>query len=214
MSQTVIIGGATTATFPGTDCVVSAQWGFNPGRQDAYCLGEWLPNDTYTIYKATQTLSMTIYAAGDSYDISPSEACEIAGNVSASVAPQSCGGTMGGVSGSWQVTGYSYTKDNIAQPGQESWSMTKWIGVTGAPTGNIEPTYILRGVSQGSSDGDTGIVFSGTTVDASSGSVAAGSLGKGNTMEYGQVSSVGGGAGGGSVLGTGNVSIPYTPLYI
>jgi len=213
MSQSVIIGGATTASFPGGSCILSAQWGYNPGKQDAYCLGSWTPNDTYTVYKPTETLSITLYAPGTAHAVPPSATCADASVVSASVTPVACGGSITGIAGTWHVTGYNYTKDSIATPGQESWSMTRWKGVAG-PSSKVEPTYVLRGIATGQSDGSTGITLTGTTVDASSGSVSAGGLGKGNTMQHGQVGSVGGGMGPGSTLGTGSASIPYTPLYI
>ena len=213
MSQSVIIGGSTTVTFESGDCVLSAQWGYNPGKQDAYCLGYWLPSDKYTIYKPTETLSITLYGPGTPHPVDPTESCSDASVIKGSVTPKGCGDAIGGVSGSWHVTGYNYSKESVATPGQESWAMTKWKGVTG-PENSVFPTWVLRGITQGQTDGSTGIVIEGTSVDASAGSVSAGGIGKGNVMTHGTVTSVGGGDGPGNTLGTGSATIPYTPLYI
>ena len=218
MSQTIIIGGSTTVTFSNT-CALSAQWGFNPGRQDAFCLGSWLPNEEYVIYKPQQTLSLTVYAPGPSHSIPPSTSCDDASTVAASVSPASCTGSVDDVTGPWHVTGYNFSKEAKDQPGQESWSFTKWKGVEDLISPGaaqvVEPTNVIRGISQGQATDSTlaGITFSVEYAESASGSVSAGGLGKAQIMIHGIVSSVGGGTNSVDEQATGSVSIPYTPLY-
>ena len=73
----------------------------------------------------------------------------------------------------------------------------------------------MRGITEGQSTGsESGIVFDGTTVEASSGNVSAGGFGKADILEMGVVSAVGGGSSAAGVIGQGSASIPYTSLYI
>lgn len=219
MSLTIIIGGASTVSFPGATCVVSAQWGFNPGRQDAFCLGSFLPSAVNTIYKPQQTLSVTIYAPGNTHAIPASTTCDNASTISASVSPATCLGNVEGVSGSWFVTGYSFSKESRDAPGQESWSLQKWTGISNLITDNVgktvEPTSVIRGISQGQATDLSlcGISFTSEFAESNSGSVSAGGLGKAQTMIYGTVNSVGGGTSSMDEQATGSVTIPYTPLY-
>jgi len=219
MSMTVVIGSASTASFGTDTCVISANWSFNPGRQDAFCLGSWTPSTDHIIYKPQQTLSLTIYAPGPSYNTEPSNGCEVANTIMASVSPQSCTGSISDISGDWHVTSYNYSKGSKDQPGQESWSLTKWKGVptTGMATTNvIEPEYVIRGISQGQSTDASvaGIVFDSTFAESEEGSVSAGGTGQASTITHGVVSNVGGGSSDVSDLGNGSASISYTPLYI
>lgn len=215
MGQSVIIGGETRVTFGG--CALSAQWAFNPGFQPVYCLGDWDYNTTYSISKPSSTLSITIYAGGHAvYATLPTQSCASdAGKVNASVSPTICGtGTAVGASGQWFVTGYSYSKDTTATPGQESWSLMQYPDSPAAT--EVVPTKVLRGLAQGqtSDQAVTGINLNNVFGSGSSGSVSAGAMGKESVMEHGQVSSVGGGEASGTNLGTGSASIPYIPLYI
>lgn len=211
----IIIGAATEVSFGGA-CVISANWGYNPNVQRSYCLGEWLPRDEFTFYRPTQTLNLTIYAPGPSYSVSPTQSCSDANSISASISPSACGGSAGGdVSGSWLVSGYSYTKEDAALPGQESWSLTRWKGVPSPSSGNyIEPTYVMRGISEGQATGNAGITFSGDTVETLAGNVSAGGFGRADILEVGVITSVGGGSSAAGDTGQGSASIPYTPLYI
>jgi hypothetical protein len=212
--SSIIIGAATQVSF-GSACVVSANWGYSPNTQRFYCIGEWTPRDDLTFYKPTQTLSLTIYSPGPSYDVTPSQSCSDANSVSASVSPAACGGSVEGVSGSWLVTGYNYNKEDKSLPGQESWSLKKWKDVP-APSGGtlVEPTYVLRGISEGQATGNAGITFTGPTTEVSSGSVSAGGFGTANVLEVGVISSVGGGSSNVGDTGQGSASVPYTALYI
>ena len=133
--------------------------------------------------------------------------CTDANTIPASVSPAVCGGSSTGVSGDWFVTQYSYTKEDPVLPGQESWSLTQWIG-------SLIPNYVLRGISEGEGTANSGIVFGPGTVTAYNGSVSANSLGRADIVSQGIVISVGGGEGSGGSTGTGSVSIPYTPLYL
>lgn len=135
--------------------------------------------------------------------------------ITASVSPTVCGDPVAGVSGDWFLTSYSFSKDDPVGPGQESWSMTRWVAGGGTPM----PTYVIRGISEGQASNvggvvNAGVVFTGITTQASTGSVSAGSVGKAHAMTIGQVISVGGGTNTGGETGTGSASMPYTPLWL
>lgn len=215
----VVIGSATSVSF-GAACVISAQWGFNPNNQDAFCLdGVGDPIDSRTTFKPEKTLSLTLYAPGPTYLTPLSKNCNTSSVIAATVSPGVCGGTTAGVSDSeWVVTAYSYSKETKDSVAQESWSLVKYMGFgVGSITTLAPPTAILRVSAQGqSSDGGlTGIVFSKTIASATSGSVSVGSLGKADTMTIGTVSQVGGGGGATATpAGTGSAQMAYNPLYI
>lgn len=205
----IIIGAMTTISFSQGDCITQASWSASPNTQRLYCVGSWTP--TTTIEKPTETLNLTAYSPGTTFSIAPSEACEIASQVTASISPAGCGGGSAGPdSTSWHVNSYSFSKDDAQMPGTESWSLIQYIGA------NI-PDYVLRGISEGSSTGtgsETGITFTGTTTTSAQGSVSAGQIGKSDELTLGQVSSVGGGSDTAGVIGQGSVSIPLTPLWV
>lgn len=200
----IIIGAATTVSFMGA-CVTSANWGASPNNQRLYCLGSWTPDQV--ISKPTETLSLTIYAPGPVYATKPSTGCANANTVTASVSPTACGGSGSGVTGSWFVTSYSYSKDDASMPGTESWSMQKWIGT-------LQPSYVLRGIAEGQGTGDAGISFDTVDGSSSTGSVSAGGFGRADDLDLGIVDSVGGGSSAAGDTGQGSASIPYTDLYL
>jgi hypothetical protein len=217
----IVVGALTTVDFEGT-CVISANWGYNPNVQRLYCLGEWTARSENIYYRPTETLNLTVYAPGPNYDTAASsEGCEDAGQLSATIDPGTCGEgeTFATLGGNWWVTSYSYSKDDGTMPGQESWSMVRWKGLSSSlPAGFVAPTYIMRGIAEGQSSGGvdgsiTGIVIEEPYVTAQTGSVSAGGFGRADTMYIGVVSSVGGGTSDAGT-GTGSASIPYTPLYI
>ncbi len=206
----IIIGAMTTISFSQGTCVTQASWSASPNTQRLYCIGSWTP--TITVEKPTETLNLTIYSPGTSFSITPSAACEIASQVTASISPAGCGaGISGPTSTSWHVNSYSYSKDDAQMPGTESWSLIQYIGA------NV-PDYVLRGISEGSSTGDgsdTGIVFTGTTTTSAQGSVSAGQVGKADDLTLGQVITVGGGGvSTAGVIGQGSASIPLTPMWV
>ncbi len=209
----VVIGAATQVSFQGS-CVVSAQWGFNPNTQRLYCLGEWTPRDDMRFDKPTQTVSLTIYS-GDSgsYSTAPSESCGNANTIGVSLSPAACGDTFTSISDNFFVNSYSYSKGDAVMPAQETWSMILW---TDDGINTIAPTYVLRGIAEGSSSDETltGISFTGVTTESESGSVSAGGFGTAFVMTQGIVDNVGGGLNTAGEVGNGSVSIPYTPLYI
>lgn len=210
----IVIGAATQVDFSGA-CVVSANWGYNPNVQRLYCIGEWVPDDSRVYYRPTETLNLTIYAPGPTYSTSPTTSCADANSISAGIDPAACGGSFGSLTGSWLVTSYSYTKDDATLPGQESWSLTRWKNLNSEPSSNFtEPTYVMRGISEGQATPEAGIIFTGSTVETQTGSVSAGGFGKADTLEIGVVSQVGGGSSAVGDTGQGSASIPYTPLYI
>lgn len=210
----IVIGAATQVSFGGA-CAISANWGYNPNTQRLYCIGEWTPRDELTYYRPTQTLNLTIYAPGPSYSTEPTTSCADANTISASVSPAACGGSIDAdASGSWHVTSYSYSKDDATLPGQESWSLTKWQNVPSPGTNSVEPTYVMRGISEGQATSNAGVSFTGNTVSTSTGNVSAGGFGRADTLDIGVVSNVGGGSSSSGDTGQGSASIPYTPLYI
>jgi len=212
--MSIVIGATTTVSFPYGDCVVSVNWGYNPNVQRLYCLGSWDVFDT--IQKPTETLNVTIYAPGSPISVTPTGACANASpRITASVSPTVCGEAVAGVSGDWYLTSYGFSKDDPVGPGQETWSMTKWVAGGDTPA----PTYVIRGISEGQASNvngviNSGVVFTGETVEATTGSVSAGSVGRAYVTTIGQVISVGGGTNTPGETGTGSVSIPYTPLWL
>lgn len=207
----IVIGAATQVGFEGA-CVISASWGFSPNAQRVYCLGSWDPNSTF--FRPTETLNLTLYSPGPSKSVRPSRECSDASTVSASIDPASCGGSFPTLSGDWWVTSYSYSKEDGAMPGQESWALTRWKGLNSSIQ-YTEPTYILRGISEGQrSDDGAGIDFEGSTYTSYTGNVSANGFGKADTLTMGTVSSIGGGSSAVGYTGQGSASIPYTPLYL
>jgi hypothetical protein len=210
----IVIGAATTVNFDGA-CVISANWGYSPNVQRLFCIGEWVPNDDRVYYRPTETLNITIYAPGPTYATSPTTSCADANEISASVSPAACGGSFTSLAGSWLVTSYSYSKDDGALPGQESWSLTRWKDLDSSPPSNfVEPTYVMRGISEGQATSNAGVLFTGNTVETTTGSVSAGGFGRADTLDVGVVSQVGGGSSASGDTGQGSASMPYTPLYI
>ena len=218
----VIIGQTTIVSLgDGEICALSANWGFDPGKQDAFCLNSWLPNPQYMVYKQQQTLSITLYAPGPTHSVAPSESCDAPGTIAASVAPGYCDGAGATIGGDWMVTSYNYSKESKDQPAQESWSLIKYTGITGylsteAAERAVEPSVVLRGIAQGQTTNEiiTGIKFNGSAFATSNnGSVSAGAIGKETTMEHGIVSEVGGGSSTATDQGTGSASIPLNPIY-
>lgn len=215
MSTSIIIGAGTSVSFGGA-CVVSAQWGYNPGHQPAYCLdGSFGFSDTHSIYKPTQTLSITTYAGSSiSYNCSPSTSCTDADRITASVSPATCNGSAEGVSGSWYVQSYSFSKSSKDQPGQESWGLIKYKDVP-SPSSNgttVFPEVVIITSATGErSSSDVGVVLD-VVASASTGSVSANSIGTASITEHGFVTAVGG-ASTSVDIGNGSASITLNPLY-
>lgn len=210
----IIIGAATQVSFNGA-CVISANWGYAPNIERLYCIGEWIPDSSRIFYRPTETLSLTIYAPGPTYNVSPTTSCADANTISASVSPAACGDSFPTFGGQWMVNQYSYSKDDAAMPGQETWSMTRWKGLASAlPSGAVEPTYVMRGITEGEGTLNAGISFTGPTTTTYNGSVSANSFGRADTIYVGIVSAVGGGSSAAGEVGQGSASMPYTPLYI
>lgn len=228
MTISVVIGAGTTVDFGNLDpCIISVNWGFNPGRADAFCLGSFESNPNYVLYKPTQTLSITGYApVNSSFAIPPSTDCDDASTINASVSPATCDGIISSdMSGEWHVQSYSYSKESTDQPAQETWSLIKHKGISAFLTSQgvnsdriAEPSGVPRGITMGESTeqngAGTGIQFSTVFAQAQTGSVSAGGFGKVSYIYSGTVEAVGGGTSSTGFVGTGSASIPYTPLYI
>ena len=210
----IVIGSATTVSFQGA-CVISANWSFAPNPQRLFCIGSWDPDSVY--YRPTESLSLTIYAPGSAYTTTPTTTCEDANTVAATITPVVCGDeTATGFSGNWLVNSYSFTKEDATMPGQESWSLTRWKDLsTTLPTNAVEPTWVMRGISEGQGTLNAGISFSSADlVNTETGSVSAGGFGRFDALTVGVVESVGGGTSTTGETGQGSASMPYTPLYI
>ena len=211
----IIIGfGTTVGGAFGSACAVSAQWGYNPNAQRLYCLGNI--NPAFTFQKPTESLSITIYGdlgGGPTYSMAPSTSCSDANTLSASVSPAACGGGVSGVSGNWFVNSYSYSKGDPQTPGQESWSLMRWVAGPDTP----EPTYVLRMTAEGetSNQAKTGVILTGSDIAiGNTGSVSAGGIGQADTKEYGMVSLVGGSSCSAGDVESGSASANYQPLWI
>jgi len=215
--MSIVIGAGTSVSFYGA-CVVSANWGYNPNTQRLYCVGDWSPSYTYD--KPTETLSLVIYSGtgGPVYNTSPTESCTNANQVSASISPAACGASVASISGDWWVNSYGYSKDDPLLPGQETWSMMRWVA--GQYGDTPTPTYVIRGITEGqatkdSADAEPGITFTGVTVTNETGSVSAGGIGRADELTIGVIVQVGGSESPASgKVGQGSASIPYTPLWI
>lgn len=209
----VIIGAGTLVSFSqmSSSCAISVNWGYNPNTQRLYCLGSWQALDTLS--KPTENLSITIYAPGDSISVPPTEECADASPVvTASVDPAICpAGYVSGVTGTWYVNSYGFSKDDPLQRGQETWGMTRWVS---GPDGTPAPTYTLRGIAEGQATDNAGITFLGTTTQTTTGSVSAGGFGRAYILEVGQIATIGGGTSVQGETGQGSASMPYTPLWI
>ena len=218
----VIIGSMTTVSFAGAH-VSQVSWNVSPNIQRAYILGQWTPYTDAETASPTETMNLTSYATNSSYSTLPTTSCINANQVSASVSPAGCGaGSSGPSSTTWYVTSYSYSKGDARTPGTESWSMMQYVTM-GIPD-VVLPTYVLRGISEGSitssDDVATASNITGVQMDAGSvstgttGSVSAGQIGRSDNQYNGTISAVGGSQGGSGDIAQGSCSMPYTPLYI
>jgi hypothetical protein len=216
----VIIGAVTTVSFGGHATQVS--WTINSNIQRAYVLGSWDPYIEGQVKSPTETLNITTYSPGPSYPTTPTTSCINANQLAATVSPAGCGaGSAGPSSATWYVTGYSYSKGDARSPGQESWSLMNYVTLGDGDV--VLPTYVLRGISEGSitssdtvdtAQGKVGLSFTGNVDQGTTGSVSAGQIGRSDYQYTGVVDSVGGSTGGSGDVGSANCSMPYTPLYI
>lgn len=218
----VIIGAATTISF-NSGHATQVSWGINPNIQRAYILGSWAPYASAQVKAPTETLNVTVYSPGPSYSTEPTQTCANANQIAASVSPAGCGaGSSGPSSTQWYVNSYSYSKGDARTPGTESWSMIQYITMSDNTV--VLPTYVLRGISEGSvtsSEGSAaaagavaGIVFTGIVDVGTQGSVSAGQIGRADYQYLGVIERVGSSSGGSGDISSGNCSMPYTPLYI
>lgn len=218
----VIIGATTTVSF-NSGHVTQVSWGINPNIQRVYVLGSWAPYADAQVKAPTETLNITVYSPGPSYPIEPSEGCVNANQETASVSPAGCGaGSTGPSSTSWYVNSYSFSKGDARTPGTESWSMMQYV--TMDDNSVVLPTYVLRGISEGSVTSSeanastagpkAGISFYGNVDVGSQGSVSAGQIGRGDYQYMGVINAVGAASAGSGDVASASCSIPYTPLYI
>lgn len=220
----IIIGaGTTVGGFFAGQCVTSVNWAFNPNVQRIYCLGDWTPDENRTIRKPTYSLSVTLYSSGNTpvYDTSPDTGCVTTNREQVSVNPASCEGSVSPFDyDDWVITSYGYNKDDPQNPAQESWSLQRWAYTGGGTTipDIVAPDYIIRGIAEGSVsvevEDDAGINFDGVTDLGNQGSVSAGAVGRADETRSGVVISVGGSDWTYGKSGSGNVSIPYTPMWM
>lgn len=212
----VIIGAGTIVIFDTSPCVISVNWGFNPNTQRAYCLGSWVPYAAAEISRPQETVSLTVYAASTStVAVLPSVTCDTPAGQLISISPAGCDLTMDPLVGNdWLVTSYSYSKEDGAQSGQESWSFMR--NTTGGDPAVVLPTAVLRGISEGQTTDQTmtGVTLQSVDSQSSSGSVSAGGFGKAWNFDHGVVLAVGGSQNNSGDTGQGSASIPYTPIYI
>ena len=217
----IIIGAATTVA--GFSHVTQVSWDINPNIQRAYILGSWSPYTGAELKSPTETLNISNYSPGPSYSTTPTQTCANANTLAITISPAGCGaGSAGPTSNTWFVTSYSYSKGDARTPSTESWSMMNYVTLGDSKV--ILPTYVLRGISEGSitssdslaaAQSKAGIVFaSGSVSTGSQGSVSAGQIGRADTQYTGVVSKIGGATGGMGDITQGSASIPYTPLYL
>ena len=212
----VIIGAGTVVVFEASPCVISVNWGFNPNVQRAYCLGSWTPYTAAEISRPQETISLTVYAASTtSVGVIPSISCDTPAGQLISISPAGCFDSMSPLTGNdWLVTSYSYSKEDGAQSGQESWSFMR--NVTGGDAGVVLPTAVLRGISEGQTTDETmtGVNLESVSSQSNSGSVSAGGFGTAWEFYHGVVIAVGGSQNNSGDTGQGSANIPYTPVYV
>lgn len=218
----VIIGSSTTMSFGGTHAT-QVSWGINPNIQRAYVLGDWSPYAEAQIKAPTETMNVTVYTPGPAYSTSATLTCTDANKITATVSPAICGNTASGPSSSqWFVNSYSYSKGDARTPGTESWSLIQYV--TLGDTSVTLPTYVLRGISEGSVTSDesaystagekAGIQFYGSVDTGTTGSVSAGQIGRADNQFTGVISQVGDSNAGSGDICSASCSMPYTPLYL
>lgn len=219
----VIIGSVTTVSFGGAGShATQVSWNISPNIQRAYVLGSWNPYTAAELKSPTETLNITVYSPGPTYATTPTTTCANANQLAATVSPAGCGaGSSGPTSTKWFVTSYNYSKGDARSPGTESWSLMNYV--TLGDSNVVLPTYVLRGISEGSitssdalstAQSVVGINFSGTTDQGTQGSVSAGQIGRSDYQYNGVIASVGGSTGGSGDIGSGSCSMPYNPLYL
>jgi len=214
----VIIGALTTT---GIDGAISANWSVQAQMNRLWELGSWTPYKT--VVTKVESANITAYAGGGpSISLSPSTSCaDSTATFVVTISPGACGGGVAGLTGSFFLMSYSYSKGDAIGLGQESYNGQRWPG--GGGGGGVEstdaPTYVLQGPTEGSRSGDVadkGITLS-VTVEGTQGSVSAGfpGLGQADTIEYGMVSAVGGGTlKEDGKVGQSSASVPHQPIYV
>jgi hypothetical protein len=168
------------------------------------------------------TLNLTLFSSGTpTYDTRPDTSCTTSNQISASVNPADCDGVVATLDyADWVVTSYGYNKGDPQQAAQETWALQRWAetGDPGVPAGVIKPTYLIRGISEGSVneevEAEAGIQFTGVLDSGNQGSVSAGALGNADVTKTGVVERVGNSSSVYGHTGTGSASIPYTPLWM
>jgi hypothetical protein len=208
----VIIGSSTTVV--GFEGVVSVNWNLSPNVQRLWQLGSFTPYDT--ILNVTQTLSVVVYGspAVPIIPIVHAGGCvDSAVKFDCTVNPAACEQGIEGPSGTFYLSGYSYSKGSPQGHGQCTYNGQQWVS-------DPIPNLILCGGAEGtkSTTNDiTGVVFSSIDATGFQGSVSAGFPGVGNASEtaYGIVSSVGNDPAGIShgKTATANVTVKHQPLW-
>lgn len=234
----VIIGAGTTVESPQfvNGGVVSVQFGFEPQVERLYQLGSFTPYDSSLT--TTRTMSVNVYGSkpngtGGSVPLSvaPSDSCVDIESTLINVNPASCVASILPSVGSYFLTSYSYSKDNLGY-GQETWSFTSKPTVEGY-AGTI---VTLRGIAEGTiiyGDGTMLPEYQGVTIDTAasndsnsdpilgeSGNVTAGPVGVGSydIQRYIIATSVGGSRGRHADIdgqvGNASVNIPLTTVFL
>jgi len=193
-----------------------------PNIQRLYQLGNFLPYDKNITYQTT--LNISKYGGqADVYDVTASNSCIEPAPITITVLTSSCTGQEFIVTDDFFINSYSYSKD-VQGWGVESYSLTtrpQTLDANGDPVTGVT-TRLIRGTAEGQSEinagADTGIVFAASpTVDGIQMQVSAGNpgIGTADDTRFGEVIQVGAGTGKkDGTKATGNVTVPYTPIYI
>jgi len=208
----LVIGYGTIANIDNM-CAANVSWGANPNTQRLYCLnGTFSP--FITITRPTINVNMTVYVpsgGGHSYTVEPSDHCttqDAVANAYVNISPASCatGGNLPEIHQRMIINSYSVSREDYQLPVQETYGLIRWV--------ENPPSYVIRGIAEGSGTDNSGISFSGTTTEATQGSVSAGGVGKADFIIMGAVRSFGGPNIPAGETAQGSVSIPHTPLWI
>lgn len=199
--------------------VISVNQSVSVQAQRLYALGS--TGAVQEILTIQKSISLSVYAGlpGNIGDIEPSTDCNGKTGVTITINAGGCGGAgCNATDGPWFLNSYSYSKDPIGW-GTCNYSFNSAPIMQIKGDNSLHPATMLCGVGEASSSTDgatTGITLeaygNGVSLEVGAGSPG---IGRCNNIEFGRLISIGVATGNEfGADGTGNASIPWTPLYL